>query len=86
MTAATALMTSFLVSPLTQGAITYPMRHLEAGSGTAVLQLSDSYSHPQSSPSSSASSSTGSRSKSSHPPFPSVLLLLLPILSQLPSY
>ncbi|KAL1836280.1 hypothetical protein VTJ49DRAFT_5341 [Mycothermus thermophilus] len=46
MTAATALMTSFLLSPLTQGAITYPTRTLDAGSGTAVLAVSDSYSHP----------------------------------------
>ncbi|KAK4128919.1 hypothetical protein N657DRAFT_668058 [Parathielavia appendiculata] len=46
MTAATALLTGFLLSPLTQGAITYPTRSFEAGSGTAAVARSESYSHP----------------------------------------
>lgn len=46
MSAATALLTSFLLSPLTQGAITYPTRSFEAGSGTATAARSESYSHP----------------------------------------
>ena len=46
MSAATALLTSFLLSPLTQGAITYPTRSFEAGSGTASVARSGSYSHP----------------------------------------
>lgn len=46
MSAATALLTSFLLSPLTQGAITYPTRSFEAGSGTASVARSESYSHP----------------------------------------
>lgn len=46
MTAATALLTGFLLSPLTQGAITYRTRSLEAGGGTASVARSESYSHP----------------------------------------
>jgi hypothetical protein len=46
MTGATALLTGFLLSPLTQGAITYPSRSFEAGSGTAAVARSESYSHP----------------------------------------
>jgi hypothetical protein len=46
MSAATALLTGFLLSPLTQGAITYPTRSFEAGSGTATVARSESYSHP----------------------------------------
>ncbi|KAK4105369.1 hypothetical protein N658DRAFT_491829 [Parathielavia hyrcaniae] len=46
MTAATALLTSFLLSPLTQGAIMYPTRSVEVGGGTAVAARSESYSHP----------------------------------------
>ncbi|KAK4043715.1 hypothetical protein C8A01DRAFT_32244 [Parachaetomium inaequale] len=46
MSAATALLTGFLLSPLTQGAITYPTRSFEAGSGTATIARSESYAHP----------------------------------------
>ncbi|KAK4252225.1 hypothetical protein C7999DRAFT_26947 [Corynascus novoguineensis] len=46
MSAATALLTGFLLSPLTQGAITYPTRVLEGRSGTATIARSESYSHP----------------------------------------
>ena len=46
MSAATALLTGFLLSPLTQGVITYPTRSFEAGSGTATVARSESYSHP----------------------------------------
>jgi hypothetical protein len=46
MSAAVALVTSFLLSPLTQGAVTYPTRNFEAGSGTAAIPRSESYSHP----------------------------------------
>ena len=46
MSAAVALMSGFLLSPLTQGAITYPTRNFEAGSGTAAIPRSESYSHP----------------------------------------
>ncbi|KAL2130118.1 hypothetical protein VTI74DRAFT_6880 [Chaetomium olivicolor] len=46
MIAATALITGFLLSPLTQGAITHPTRSFEAGSGTATVARSESYSHP----------------------------------------
>lgn len=45
MAAATGLLTSFLLSPLTQGAITYPTRSFEAGSGGASIARSESYSH-----------------------------------------
>ncbi|KAK3310477.1 uncharacterized protein B0T15DRAFT_507150 [Chaetomium strumarium] len=44
--AATTLLTGFLVSPLTQGAISYPTRTVEAGGGTATVARSESYSHP----------------------------------------
>lgn len=47
MSAATALLTAFLLSPLTQSAITYPTRSFEAGSGTATVARSESYSHPE---------------------------------------
>lgn len=47
MSAATALLTAFLISPLTQGAITYPARSFEAGSGTATVARSESYTHPE---------------------------------------
>ncbi|KXX82901.1 hypothetical protein MMYC01_200620 [Madurella mycetomatis] len=47
MSAATALLTAFLISPLTQGAITYPTRSFEAGSGTATVARSESYAHPE---------------------------------------
>lgn len=46
MSAATALLTGFLLSPLTQGAVTYRTRNVEAGSGTAAIARSESYSHP----------------------------------------
>jgi hypothetical protein len=47
MTGATTLLTGFLLSPLTQGAITYPTRQVQGGSGTAVVSRSESYSHPE---------------------------------------
>jgi hypothetical protein len=46
MAAAAGLLTSFLLSPLTQGAVTYPTRSFEAGSGQASIARSESYSHP----------------------------------------
>lgn len=47
MSAATALLTGFLLSPFIQGAITYPTRTLEAGDGTATIATSESYFHPR---------------------------------------
>ncbi|KAL2161406.1 hypothetical protein VTH06DRAFT_7967 [Thermothelomyces fergusii] len=47
MSAATALLTGFLLSPFIQGAITYPTRTLEAGNGAATIARSESYSHPR---------------------------------------
>ncbi|KAJ4295934.1 hypothetical protein N0V88_004636 [Collariella sp. IMI 366227] len=46
MSAATVLLTGFLLSPLTQGAITYSTRSFEAGSGTAAVPKSEHYTHP----------------------------------------
>jgi hypothetical protein len=74
MSAATALLTGFLLSPLTQGAITYPMRNFEAGSGTATVARSESYSHPTpygKQPASIALSSTLSYEPLSSIPIPS---------------
>ncbi|KAK4162125.1 hypothetical protein QBC43DRAFT_88083 [Cladorrhinum sp. PSN259] len=48
MSTALAMITSFLLSPLTQAAITYPSRNTAAvGGGTATVTRSESYSHPQ---------------------------------------